>query len=136
MVMRAMITRGAIFAGATLVAASGLAWPESSHRQGLASSLHKQIGPCWPGTEDLGREGQIRVVVRIRLGLEGNLLEGPIVLIPEPGATLHGEAEEAVTRAKNAVTRCAPYDLPKDKYKFWEEVEVAFTPNPRVHLIS
>lgn len=136
MVMRAMIARSAISAGVALVATSGLAWPESSHRQELASSLHKQIGSCWPGTEDLGREGQIQVVIRIRLGLEGNLLEGPIVLIPEPGATLHGEAAEAVARAKGAITHCAPYDLPKDKYKSWEEVEIDFTPKPKVQLIS
>ncbi len=95
-----------------------------------------QVGACWRGTEDLSPEGQIKVVVRVRLGLDGNVLDGPHVLTPEPGVALQGDKAEAVARAVGALNRCAPYDLPKDMFNWWEELEVTFYQPPKDQLIS
>jgi hypothetical protein len=86
--------------------------------------LAAKMRVCW--SPPLGATGadELRTVVLIRLNRDGTLAGAPQIVARPPGR-YETTAPESVVRA---IGRCAPYDLPSDKYAEWREIEFDFYP--------
>lgn len=89
-------------------------------------ALRGQIQRCWniiPGTEG---GGEVRVEVTMRLDRTG-------AINGQPSVQATGGPEQArnslAESARRAVLRCAPYNLPAEKYDTWADVKVNFDPS-------
>jgi hypothetical protein len=87
-------------------------------------ALRRQIAACW--NPPIGVAGAQGLVVRIRMSLEqsGHLALQPNILNASADPTFRAAADSAV----RAIHRCAPYNLPAEKYSSWAEVVVNFDP--------
>ena len=68
----------------------------------------------------------LRVSVRFTLDPSGALQGSPEIIA---GGGSGGVERAAAESARRAVARCAPYNLPSDKYDAWAEVIVNFDPS-------
>ncbi len=87
-------------------------------------ALRSRIVQCW--SPPLGATGadELRTVVLIRLNRDGSLNGQPQIVSRPPGR-YETTAPELVVRA---IGRCAPYNLPLEKYAEWREIEFDFYP--------
>lgn len=92
----------------------------------LQAALRRQIGYCWRGIEDLPREDQIDVVLRVELNRDGSLASN--VNLISPASRPIGRSGLAVDLALRAVRKCAPYKLPEDDYEQWKLIDVTIGP--------
>jgi hypothetical protein len=88
------------------------------------NALAAKMRGCW--SPPLGATGadELRTVVLIRLNRDGSLAGAPQIISRPPGR-YEPTAPASVVRA---IGRCAPYDLPSDKYAEWREIEFDFYP--------
>jgi hypothetical protein len=78
---------------------------------------------------DLPR-GAPEVSMRVRFKPDGTL-DGPPAALPEPTGLGDDDYMRAVSRARQALYRCEPYDfLPAGEYSHWEEVVLVFRSAP------
>lgn len=92
--------------------------------QNELDALRSRLASCWNiqlAPPDLA---ELRVRVKMFLNPDGSLLQAPQVL--EVGSSEF--ARTAAESAIRAVRRCAPYDLPAEKYDSWREINVTFDP--------
>ena len=87
-------------------------------------ALRRAIGACWNPPSGVMNAGDLTAKVRMRLDQGGNVVGRPEV-ITTSGGRMGQLAAEAGSRA---MRRCAPYQLPADKYDTWSEVVVNFDP--------
>ena len=92
----------------------------------LQAAMRRQIGYCWNGVDDLPKDDQINVVIRVRLNLDGSL-DGNASLVT-PRSMPIGRRGVVVQRALTAVRQCANYQLPEDDYDEWKDIEVTIGP--------
>ena len=87
-------------------------------------ALAAKMRGCW--SPPLGATGadELRTVVLIRLNRDGSLAGQPQIVRRPPGR-YETTAPESVVRA---IGRCAPYNLPLEKYAEWREIEFDFYP--------
>ncbi len=90
----------------------------------LKSQLSGQLKRCWHLPGGGGGIETTVVTLKWRLKPDGSLDGLPQVVEPQSGPVFQIAAEAAV----RAVTRCAPFDLPQDKYAVWKSVEWNFDP--------
>ena len=94
--------------------------------QSEMDALRGQIQRCWQIVPGLSEAADVRVTVTMRLDRDG-AIDG------RPSVEASGGTEQ--TRrvlsggARRAVLRCAPYNLPKEKYDAWSDVIVNFDPS-------
>ncbi len=94
--------------------------------QSEMDALRGQIQRCWQIVPGLSDAADVRIQVTMRLDPSGKI-EG------QPSVTASGGSDQ-VRRvlsggARRAVLRCAPYDLPVEKYDAWADVIVNFDPS-------
>lgn len=91
----------------------------------LISRITRRVEECYrpPVGAAAGLDG-LRVTLIFDLRPDGSLV-GPPKAVRKDGSRADPAAAEA---AERAVTGCAPFDLPKDKYEFWKGVELDFNP--------
>ncbi len=96
----------------------------ASMTQTEVDALRSRIVQCW--SPPLGATGadELRTVVLIRLNRDGSLNGQPQIVSRPPGR-YETTAPESVVRA---IGRCAPYNLPLEKYAEWREIEFDFYP--------
>ena len=87
-------------------------------------ALRQAIGACWNPPSGVMNAGDLTAKVRMRLDRAGNVVGRPEV-INTSGGRMGQIAAEAGSRA---MRRCAPYQLPAEKYDTWAEVVVNFDP--------
>ena len=92
----------------------------------LQAAMRRQIGYCWNGVDDLPKEDQFDVVIRVRLNVDGSL-DGNVNLVT-PRSMPIGRRGVVVQRALTAVRQCANYQLPEDDYDEWKDIEVTIGP--------
>ena len=89
-------------------------------------ALRGQIQRCWNIIPGMEGGGEVRVEVTMRLDRTG-AIEG------QPNVHATGGAERTrnslAESARRAVLRCAPYNLPAEKYDTWADVKVNFDPS-------
>jgi outer membrane biosynthesis protein TonB len=94
--------------------------------QSEEDSLRSQVQRCWNIPAGAMDAENLRVSVRFTLDPSGALQGSPEIIA---GGGSGGVERAAAESARRAVARCAPYNLPSDKYDAWAEVIVNFDPS-------
>tara|TARA_R110002051_G_scaffold141569_1_gene214740 strand:+ start:601 stop:999 length:399 start_codon:yes stop_codon:yes gene_type:complete len=113
-----------------LVVVPVLAWKyiQAGDRAEISEALQRQIGYCWQGVDDLSEAAKIDVVLQFSLGRDGALESDLTIIDPSIKSQQSMSDVSAIGRAVDAVSKCAPYNLPANKYKIWDQVEVRIGP--------
>lgn len=98
----------------------------NSLSQSEMDALRGQIQRCWQIVPGMADGGDVRVQVTMRLNRSGEI-DG------QPSVNASGGSEQTrrvlAGGARRAVLRCAPYNLPAEKYETWADVVVNFDPS-------
>ncbi len=94
--------------------------------QSEMDALRGQVQRCWNVPAGATDGGDLRVSVKFKLDRTGALEGSPEVIQGGGSAGVERAAAEA---ARRAVARCAPYNLPAEKYEAWADVIVNFDPS-------
>ncbi len=95
-------------------------------REGLVLAVQQ----CWNVPIGLQDADDLAVVIAIELTQDGKLKGNPKLI--EPAGTPTGSIRQAFEAGRRALIRCAPYDLPAEKYEQWRQIEVVFNPKEMV----
>lgn len=87
-------------------------------------ALRSKLAQCWSPPLGWTDPAQVRVILMINLNQDGSVAGTPDVIEAPQGQY----ADTAPESALRAVRRCAPYNLPADKYDAWKQVKVTFDP--------
>lgn len=92
-------------------------------------ALTTQIERCWSIPSGAPYAEELIVALRIRLNQDGSLISAPEIVDQVKYRTSPNRYYRvAVESAVRAVQRCAPYELPVDKYDAWRVVLINFDP--------
>jgi hypothetical protein len=93
-------------------------------QQNEIDALRARLASCWNIPPTNADPSELRVKIKMFLSQDGSLARQPEVVEYRPGTigTIAGES------AVRAVTQCAPYNLPAEKYASWQEIIVTFDP--------
>lgn len=94
--------------------------------QSEMDALRGQIQKYWNIIPGIADGGEVRVTVKMRLDLAGNIIGQPDVTATGGSAGTRGTLSGS---ARRAVLRAQPYQLPKEKFDSWSEVIVNFDPS-------
>jgi outer membrane biosynthesis protein TonB len=94
--------------------------------QSEMDALRGQVQRCWNIPAGAADAGDLRVSVKFKLDRSGALEGSPEIISGGGSAGVERAAAEA---ARRAVSRCAPYNLPAEKYEAWADVIVNFDPS-------
>jgi colicin import membrane protein len=94
--------------------------------QNEMDALRQKLGGCWSIPAGVDDADTLKVSVRFRLDRSGELEGRPQVV---KGGASSGPARTAAESAVRAVQKCAPFNLPADKYDTWSEIVVNFDPS-------
>jgi colicin import membrane protein len=93
--------------------------------QNEMDALRGQIQKCWNIPSGALDPSELRVSIQFKLDRSGNV-DGSPEIVSGGGST--GIARTSAEAARRAVMRCAPYNLPAEKYDAWADVLVNFDP--------
>jgi len=93
---------------------------------GEKDGLVLAVQQCWNVPIGLQNADNLVVVIAMELTRDGKLAGNPKLIDP-PGPPT-GTIKQAFEAGRRALIRCAPYDLPREKYEQWRQVEVVFNP--------
>jgi colicin import membrane protein len=94
--------------------------------QNEMDALRQKLGGCWSIPAGVDDAAALKVSVRFQLDRSGMLQGRPQVVA---GGAASGPGRTAAESAVRAVQKCAPFNLPADKYDTWAEVVVNFDPS-------
>lgn len=94
--------------------------------QNEMDALRQRLSGCWNIPAGVDDAATLRVSVRFQLDRSGMLQGRPEVVA---GGAASGPGRTAAESAVRAVQKCAPFNLPADKYDTWAEVVVNFDPS-------
>lgn len=97
---------------------------------GEKDGLRLAVQKCWNVPAGLANAEDLVVTVGVELAQDGTLAGDPYQV--EPQGELGPGFRQAFEAARRALIRCAPYDLPADKYEQWRNLEVVFNPKNMV----
>ncbi|MCP5075092.1 MAG: hypothetical protein GY947_17600 [Rhodobacteraceae bacterium] len=98
----------------------------SSEKNGLVLAVQE----CWNVPVGVQNAGDLVVVLAVELTPDGALAGSPKLI--EPSGTPQGTTQQAYEAGRRALIRCAPYNLPREKYEQWRQLEVVFNPKKMV----
>ena len=87
-------------------------------------ALRAQLVECWNLPIGWTDPSEVRVVLRLFLNPDGTVAGQPRIEEAPQGRYSQTAPESAI----RAVRRCAPYNLPREKYEAWKEIRVRFDP--------
>ena len=73
----------------------------------------------------------LKVTLAAELGADGAVINASIRMI-EPRNPPDARFQQAFEAGRRALIRCSPYELPRDKYAQWRNIEVVFNPEGMV----
>lgn len=94
--------------------------------QSEMDALRGQVQRCWNIPAGALDGEVLKVSVKFKLDPSGALDGSPEIIAGGGGG---GAARAAAEAARRAVARCAPYNLPAEKYDAWADVIVNFDPS-------
>lgn len=94
--------------------------------QNEMDALRQKLGGCWSIPAGVDDAATLKVSVKFQLDRSGMLLGRPQVVA---GGAASGPGRTAAESAVRAVQKCAPFNLPAEKYDTWAEVVVNFDPS-------
>ncbi len=89
-------------------------------------ALRGMIEKCWSPPTGINDAGALKITIKMSLNEAGEVDGQPKVVA---GGGASGIERAAAEAARRAVLKCAPYNLPADKYDAWSEVIVNFDPS-------
>jgi outer membrane biosynthesis protein TonB len=99
----------------------------SANTASLSAYVRKELRSFWADTQDLPKEDQIEVTIRLHLNRDGTLAEPPQLV--KPGSRPVGRKGIAVDRALGAARKFFAerrLNLPEDDYDKWQQIDVDF----------
>ena len=90
-------------------------------------ALRGMIEKCWSPPTGINDAGRLKITIKMNLNEAGEI-DGSAAKW-WPAAADRGIERAAAEAARRAVLKCAPYNLPADKYDAWSEVIVNFDPS-------
>jgi outer membrane biosynthesis protein TonB len=94
--------------------------------QSEMDALRGQIERCWNVPAGALDAQNLKVSVQFKLDRSGELEGSPEII---SGGGADGIERAAAESARRAVMKCAPYNLPAEKYEAWADVVVNFDPS-------
>ncbi|ODT29382.1 MAG: hypothetical protein ABS35_08595, partial [Kaistia sp. SCN 65-12] len=91
--------------------------------QNEMDALRQKLGGCWSIPAGVDDAATLKVSVKFQLDRSGMLQGRPQVVA---GGAASGPGRTAAESAVRAVQKCAPFNLPAEKYNTWAEVVVNF----------
>lgn len=89
-------------------------------------AFRAQMKQCWTVPAGAANADDLAVRVSLGLNLDGSLASGPFVVNKgRIGDPYFRAAAESVLRA---IRRCQPFQMPADKYRSWQKMELNFDP--------
>ncbi len=88
------------------------------------------VQQCWTPPIGVQNAADLKVTLLVELNEQGKITGGPTLV--SPSGSPQGVVKQAFEAGRRALLRCGPYDLPKDKYEQWKEIEVTFNPQNMV----
>ena len=96
---------------------------------GEKNAFRKQVGNCW--SVNVGsRAADVTVTIAMQMQPDGKVVASSLEMIGFEGGN-QSDANVAFQAGRRAILRCQKdgYDLPKDKYDQWRNVEIKFDPS-------
>lgn len=97
---------------------------------GEKEGLVLAVKECWNVPIGLENASDLVVVLAAELGLDGRVQGSPRLI--DPAGNPQGAVKQAFEAGRRALLRCQPYDLPKEKFEQWRQIEVVFNPKKMV----
>ncbi|WP_069300407.1 hypothetical protein [Neptunicoccus sediminis] len=117
----------AVKAAAAEAAAESAARPSGPPLTGREKgALVLAVQQCWAPPVGVQGAADLVVTLSVELSQDGKLVGNPKLI--EPSGTPQGLVQQAYEAGRRALIRCAPYNLPQDKYEQWRQLEVVFNP--------
>jgi hypothetical protein len=94
----------------------------------IADAVRKRIydNGCWNVVSGAMDASNLKVAILMYLTPDGNLARPPVVM--DTSRMNDPAYRTAAESARRAVQKCVPYELPKDKYELWREMQINFDP--------
>jgi len=105
---------------------------DSNDRDEVTRALLVQTKPCWDGVEDLSDFTRLVVKVQVMLDRDGNVMSEPVLVTPVSVPETDPEMKIAIRRVFRAVSKCAPYELPKNNLAWPLPVIFNFQPESSI----
>jgi hypothetical protein len=99
----------------------------SSEKDGLKFAVQQ----CWNMPAGLRDAQELKVTLAAELAADGEIINASIRLI-EPRQAPDARFRQAYEAGRRALLRCSPYELPREKYAQWRNIEVVFNPEGMV----
>ena len=95
---------------------------------GEKEGLKLAVQQCWVVPAGLEGASDLRVVLAVELDPDGRIIGSPRLI--EPASADDPQVRAAYEAARRALLRCQGkgYDLPREKYEQWKNLEVGFDP--------
>ena len=99
----------------------------NSEKDGLKLAVQR----CWNVPAGVRDAQELKVTVAAQLAEDGAVINASIRMI-EPRAAPDARFQQAFEAGRRALIRCSPYELPRDKFGQWRNIEVVFNPEGMV----
>jgi len=99
----------------------------NSEKDGLKMAVSR----CWNVPAGVRDAQDLKVTLAAELGADGAVINASIRMI-EPRNPPDARFQQAFEAGRRALIRCSPYDLPRDKFAQWRNIEVVFNPEGMV----
>jgi hypothetical protein len=95
----------------------------NAEKDGLKLAVQR----CWNVPAGVRDAQELKVTLAAELAADGAVINASIRMI-EPRSAPDGRFQQAFEAGRRALIRCSPYDLPRDKFGQWRNIEVVFNP--------
>ena len=94
--------------------------------RGEKQNFLRGIAPCWNFPAHAAKAEKLIVKIRARMRADGTVISANII-----NRVKHPFWQVAARAARQAVLdrSCQPFDLPKNKYSYWQELTLTFDPS-------
>jgi hypothetical protein len=99
----------------------------SSEKEGLKLAVQR----CWNVPAGVRDAQELKVTLAAELAADGAVINASIRMI-EPRNPPDARFQQAFEAGRRALIRCSPYELPREKYGQWRNIEVVFNPEGMV----
>jgi colicin import membrane protein len=96
----------------------------ASEKAMIGQIIRSCVIPNWTVLSGGASAQETTVKVRLRFNADGTFSAPPTLMNAQGGAYYQAISESAL----RAVHQCEPYNLPPDKYEFWKDVVMNFSP--------
>ncbi len=90
-------------------------------------AIRAQLKPCWSPPTGAPNAEELIVLIKVQFNPDGSVVGVPVV-VNQWAMSADQYMRTAADRAIRAVLQCQPFELPIDRYRSWQTVELEFDP--------